>query len=279
MTFIPKAVQELSRKQEVSARSVPIVHDEARALKSDAPQFLKSKGYITRFAPSPTGNLHTGSARTALFNWLFSKHHQGKFLLRVEDTDKERSTTATTSAIINDMKWLGLNWDGEIVFQSKNQSRHAEVAKKMLENGSAYHCYSSQEEIETFRKLNPNAKFRSPWRDKAMSDAPQGINPVIRLKAPHTGQTMIKDLVQGEIHVDNHELDDMVLLRSDGTPTYMLAVVVDDHDMNITHIIRGADHLTNTFRQKQIYVAMNWPIPEFAHIPLIMDKDGRSFMN
>jgi glutamyl-tRNA synthetase len=230
--------------------------------------------FITRFAPSPTGFLHTGSARTALFNYLFSKHTQGKFLLRVEDTDKERSTEAATNAILADMKWLGLNWDGEIVFQSKNQNRHAEVAKQMLATGSAYNCYASQQEIETFRKANPNAKFQSPWRDKDAKDAPKDINPAIRLKAPRVGQTIVKDLILGEIKVENHELDDMVLLRSDGTPTYMLAVVVDDHDMNITHIIRGADHLTNAFRQKQIYEMMGWIIPEFAHIPLIMDKDG-----
>lgn len=230
--------------------------------------------YITRFAPSPTGDLHTGSARTALFNYLFSKHHKGQFLLRVEDTDKERSTEQSTQAILNDLKWLGLTWDGKEVYQSHNQARHTEIANKMLENGSAYLCYSSQAEIESFRQANPNAKFHSPWRNMDGKGVPQDAKPVIRLKAPTSGQTVINDLILGEIKVDNQELDDMVLLRSDGTPTYMLAVVVDDHDMQITHVIRGADHLTNAFRQKQIYEAMNWKVPEFAHIPLIMDKDG-----
>lgn len=227
---------------------------------------------VTRFAPSPTGFLHTGSARTALYNFLFSRHHKGKFLLRVEDTDKERSTQAATDAILRDLKWLGLDHDGEIVYQASKQKRHEEVAREMVEKGNAYFCYSTQEEIEKFRNENPNAKFRSPWRDKPAKS--EGAY-TIRLKAPQEGKTVIKDLIQGEITVDNTELDDMIMLRSDGTPTYMLAVVVDDHEMGITHIIRGDDHLTNAFRQKQIYLAMGWNVPEFAHIPLIHDKDGK----
>ncbi len=230
---------------------------------------------ITRFAPSPTGYLHTGSARTGLYNFLFARHHGGKYLLRIEDTDKERSTPEATKAILEDLKWLGLEHDGDIVFQAKNQKRHEEVARDMVAKGNAYFCYSTQEEIEKFREANPNAKFRSPWRDKDASQSPAGVKPTIRLKAPQDGATVIKDLIQGEITVENSELDDMIMLRSDGTPTYMLAVVVDDHDMGITHIIRGDDHLTNAFRQKQIYIAMGWNVPEFAHIPLILDKEGK----
>ncbi len=227
---------------------------------------------VTRFAPSPTGYLHTGSARTGLYNFLFARHHGGKYRLRIEDTDKERSTQKATDAILEDLEWLGLEHDDEIVFQAENQKRHEEVAREMVAKGNAYFCYSTQEEIEKFRAENPNAKFRSPWRDKAPKS--EGAY-TIRLKAPQTGKTVIKDLIQGEITVDNTELDDMIMLRSDGTPTYMLAVVVDDHDMGITHIIRGDDHLTNAFRQKQIYIAMGWNVPEFAHIPLILDKEGK----
>lgn len=230
---------------------------------------------ITRFAPSPTGYLHTGSARTALFNYLFSKHHNGEFLLRIEDTDIARSTPEATKKIIEDMKWLGLKHDGEIVYQSKNIDRHKQVAHELLEKGNAYRCYSTAQEIEDFRAKNPNEKFRSPWRDIDQSEAPKNGESTIRLKSEQTGSTTIYDLIQGKIEVQNAELDDMVMLRSDGTPTYMLAVVVDDHDMNITHIIRGDDHLTNAFRQKQIYQAMGWEVPEFAHIPLIHDKDGK----
>lgn len=230
---------------------------------------------VTRFAPSPTGVLHTGSARTALYNWLFSRHNKGKFLLRIEDTDKERSKDEHTQAIIRDLKWLGLDWDGEIVYQSQNIERHKEVAHELLKGGKAYNCYCSEEETEEFRRQYPNQKFQSPWRDKSESEAPIDGKPVVRIKVERSGQTVINDLIQGEITIANQELDDMVLLRSDGSPTYMLAVVVDDHDMNITHIIRGDDHLTNAFRQKQIYQAMGWQVPEFAHIPLIHDKEGR----
>lgn len=227
---------------------------------------------ITRFAPSPTGTLHTGSARTALYNYLFSRKNGGKYLLRIEDTDVARSSDEHTQQILQDLKWLGLEHDGEIVYQLKRIERHTEVANELLAKGNAYKCFATQEEIETFRTKNPNTKFQSPWRDR--TDHPSTPF-VIRLKAPREGSTIINDLIQGKIEVQNSELDDMVLLRSDGTPTYMLAVVVDDFDMKITHIIRGDDHLTNAFRQKQIYEAMGWKVPEFAHIPLIHDKEGK----
>lgn len=230
---------------------------------------------VTRFAPSPTGVLHTGSARTALFNWLFAKKHGGKFYLRIEDTDQERSKPEYTKAILENLKWLGIDYDDEVIYQLSRSSRHQEVAKEMINLGKAYYCYSTQEEIEKFRENNPFGKFVSPWREKnAELDLSLG-NPVVRLKVNHDGQTNIKDLIQGDITIQNSELDDMVMLRSDGTPTYMLAVVVDDHDMGITHIIRGDDHLTNAFRQKQIYDAMGWNTPYFAHIPLIHDKNGK----
>ncbi len=227
---------------------------------------------ITRFAPSPTGFLHIGGARTALFNWLFAKNQGGKFMLRIEDTDRERSTQEAVDAIIDGMEWLGLEWDEAPVFQFDRSPRHAEVAMQMLKEGKAYNCYATQSELEEFRTKNPGAKFRSPWRDGGTP--PAGIPPVIRLKAPRDGKTTVHDKVEGEVTIENTELDDMVLLRSDGTPTYMLAVVVDDHDMNITHVIRGQDHLTNTFRQLQIYNALGWKAPEFAHIPLIHGADG-----
>jgi glutamyl-tRNA synthetase len=230
---------------------------------------------ITRFAPSPTGILHTGSARTALFNYLFSKKNNGKFLLRIEDTDVARSTKEFETSIIKDLEWLGLQWDGDIVYQLQRGKRHTEVANELVNTGHAYFCYCSVEEIDTFRKANPYGKFQSPWRDKTPDEAMATTSKVIRLKAPKTGKTVIHDLIQGTIEVENQELDDMILLRSDGTPTYMLAVVVDDHDMDITHIIRGDDHLTNAFRQKQIYEAMGWQTPHFAHIPLIHDKNGK----
>lgn len=230
---------------------------------------------ITRFAPSPTGVLHTGSARTALFNWLYAKRHGGKFYLRIEDTDQERSKPEFTKAILNNLEWLGINHDGEIVHQLSRATRHQEVAKEMIRLGSAYYCYASQEEIEKFRAQNPFGKFVSPWRDKNASHNENLGQPAVRLKVNHEGQTNIKDLIQGDITIQNSELDDMIMLRSDGTPTYMLAVVVDDHDMGVTHIIRGDDHLTNAFRQKQIYDAMGWDVPQFAHIPLIHDKNGK----
>lgn len=228
---------------------------------------------ITRFAPSPTGFLHIGGARTALFNWLYAKHNGGKFMLRIEDTDRARSTPEATQAIIDGMKWLGLDWDGEVVYQFARTPRHAEVAHEMVAAGKAFYCYITQAELEEFRAKNPNAKFRSPYRDGDKA-APSGVPAVVRLKAPLDGETIINDKVQGLVGVKNSELDDMILLRSDGTPTYMLAVVVDDHDMGITNIIRGDDHHTNSFRQFLIYQAMGWEAPDFAHIPLIHGADG-----
>ncbi|MBU6140840.1 MAG: glutamate--tRNA ligase [Proteobacteria bacterium] len=232
---------------------------------------------ITRFAPSPTGYLHIGGARTALFNYLFSKHHNGKFLLRIEDTDSQRSTKEAIDAILRGLDWLGIKHDGDFILQSKNLARHKEIAEKLLEKNQAYFCYTSTEELEEMRK-NAEAKkevfrFKSPWRDKTQSQS-SSVKPVIRIKAPLEGETVINDLVQGEIRVKNSELDDLVMLRGDGTPTYMLAVIVDDFDMQITHVIRGDDHLTNAFRQKIIYQAMGWKVPEFAHIPLIHGPDG-----
>ena len=233
---------------------------------------------VTRFAPSPTGFLHIGSARTALFNWLFAKHHGGIFRLRIEDTDRARSTEAAIAAILDGLKWFGLDWDGEAVHQFARAQRHAEVARQMLAEGNAYHCYCTPAELEQMREAARAAgkpvRYDGRWRDRDPSEAPAGIKPVVRLKAPQDGETMVLDRVQGEVRVANQQLDDMVLLRGDGTPTYMLSVVVDDHDMAITHVIRGDDHLTNTFRQLQIYSAMNWPVPEFAHIPLIHGQDG-----
>jgi glutamyl-tRNA synthetase len=232
---------------------------------------------ITRFAPSPTGYLHIGGARTALFNYLFSKHHNGKFLLRIEDTDKERSTKEAIQAILQGLDWLGLKHDGNYVLQSQNAARHKEVALKLLENEKAYLCYTSQQELEEMRKAAEKKgevfRFKSSWRDKAMSQN-SSVKPVVRIKAPLEGETIINDLVQGKVAVKNSELDDLVMLRSDESATYMLAVVVDDFDMNITHIIRGDDHLNNAFRQKVIYDAMNWKVPQFAHIPLIHGSDG-----
>jgi glutamyl-tRNA synthetase len=232
---------------------------------------------ITRFAPSPTGYVHIGGARTALFNYLFSKHLGGKFLLRIEDTDEKRSTKDAIDAILQGLNWLGLKHDGEYVLQSKNIERHKEIAQKLLEKNQAYLCYTSAEELDEMRKNAEEKKevfrFKSPWRDKINSQN-SVVKPVIRIKAPLDGEMIIKDLVQGEVRVKNSELDDLVMLRGDGTPTYMLAVVVDDFDMNITHVIRGDDHLTNAFRQKVIYEAMEWKVPEFAHIPLIHALDG-----
>lgn len=228
---------------------------------------------VTRFAPSPTGYLHIGGARTALFNWLFARGQGGKFLLRIEDTDRARSTPEATAAILKGLEWLGLDWDEEPVSQSAGMERHADVARALLADGTAYRCYSTTDEIAAWREANPRQPFQSPWRDRP--DAPQDAAFAIRLKAPRTGETVIADAVQGDVRVSNDQLDDMILLRSDGTPTYMLAVVVDDHDMGVTHVIRGDDHLTNTARQIQIYQAMNWPLPVFAHIPLIHGEDGK----
>ena len=237
-----------------------------------------------RFAPSPTGYLHIGGARTALFCWLYAKKYAGKFLLRVEDTDRERSTPESVQTIIDGLKWLGLDWDNQdygnrnYYSQYEHRERHAEVARQMIENGTAYYCYASPQELEEMRaeqkaKGLPQ-KYDGRWRDRPASDAPKGVQPVIRLKAPQTGETTVHDKVMGSITVQNAQLDDMVLLRADGVPTYMHAVVVDDHDMAITHVIRGDDHLTNTFRQVQIYKAMGWNIPEFAHLPMILGPDG-----
>jgi glutamyl-tRNA synthetase len=233
---------------------------------------------ITRFAPSPTGYLHIGGARTALFNYLFAKNKGGKFLLRIEDTDRERSSDAAIKAILDGMKWLGLDWDDQEIYQFSRKDRHAEVAREMIKSGKAYYCYSTQEEIiESREKARAEGKsfhFHSPWRDRDAQAEMDGVRAVIRIKVPHEGTTVIKDEVQGNVVVANQEIDDMVLLRSDGTPTYMLAVVVDDHDMNITHIIRGDDHLTNAARQIKIYEAMGWDVPSFSHIPLIHGADG-----
>ena len=233
---------------------------------------------ITRFAPSPTGFLHIGGARTALFNWLYAKHTGGKFLLRIEDTDQKRSTDKAIDAIYEGLSWLGLEWDGEAISQHARRERHQEVAQELLRNGLAYKCYCSPEELEEMRQIAKAASrsilYDGRWRDRDPSDAPEGVKPVIRLKAPLKGETVLGDVIQGEVRVSNEQLDDMVLLRADGSPTYMLAVVVDDHDMSISHVIRGDDHLTNTFRQSQIYSAMNWNLPVFAHLPLLHGADG-----
>ena len=233
---------------------------------------------VTRFAPSPTGYLHIGGGRTALFNWLFARGRGGKFLLRIEDTDRERSTPEATAAILRGLTWLGLDWDGEVVSQFARKDRHAEVAREMLSRGTAYKCFSTQEEIASFRAAEEAAGrypvFLSPWRDADPSthpDAPYAI----RMKAPRTGETIIEDQVQGRVVIRNETLDDMIVLRSDGTPVYMLAVVVDDHDMGVTHVIRGDDHLNNAARQQMVYDAMGWAIPVWAHIPLIHGPDGK----
>ncbi|MDR2681447.1 MAG: glutamate--tRNA ligase [Holosporaceae bacterium] len=233
---------------------------------------------VTRFAPSPTGFLHIGGARTALFNWLLARHHGGKFLLRIEDTDRARSTPEAVDAIFKGLKWLGLDWDEEPVFQFSRASRHVELAKQLVASGNAYYCYCTPEELEAMRDeakaSGMSPKYNGMWRDRDSKDAPCNVSPVIRLKAPLDGKTVLNDIVQGTVTVDNAQLDDMVLVRSDGTPTFMLSVVVDDHDMGITHVIRGDDHLTNTFRQIQIYRAFGWDMPEFGHIPLIHGPDG-----
>src|SRR6185437_1000668 len=237
-----------------------------------------SEPVITRFAPSPTGFLHIGGARTALFNWLYSRGRGGKMLLRIEDTDRERSTAAAINAIIDGLTWLGLAWDGDIVFQFSRADRHRQIAEQMLAEGKAYHCYASPEELtemrEAARRKGRSKLYDGRWRDRDPSEAPPGVKPVIRLKAPQTGETVVEDQVQGRVTWQNENLDDFVLLRSDGTPTYMLAVVVDDHDMGVTHIIRGDDHLNNGARQTQIYQALGWKVPIMAHIPLIHGPDG-----
>src|SRR5580700_7061289 len=233
---------------------------------------------ITRFAPSPTGFLHIGGARTALFNWLYAKRFGGTFLLRIEDTDRERSTQAAVDAILDGLKWLGLDWDGEAISQFQRAERHREVAEQLLGSGGAYRCYASVGELEEMRRKarveGKPMRYDGRWRDRDPSEAPPGVAPVIRLRARQEGETIIDDKVQGKVVFANKDLDDLVLLRSDGNPTYMLAVVVDDHDMAVTHIIRGDDHLTNAARQTQIYQALGWNIPAMAHIPLIHGPDG-----
>ena len=235
-------------------------------------------GVVTRFAPSPTGFLHIGGARTALFNWLFARHHGGKFLLRIEDTDRARSTDAAIDAILDGLQWLGLDWDGDTVFQFARAERHAEIANQLLESGHAYRCYATAAELEAMREAQRAAKqpmrYDGRWRDRDPSEAPEGAPFVIRLKAPQEGSVTIEDRVQGPVTVNNAELDDFILLRSDGTPTYMLSVVVDDHDMGITHVIRGDDHLNNAFRQLALIRAMGWKEPVYAHVPLIHGPDG-----
>ncbi len=233
---------------------------------------------VTRFAPSPTGYLHIGGARTALFNWLYARGRGGKFLLRIEDTDRARSTPEATQAIFRGLTWLGLDWDGEPISQFARMDRHAEVAHQMLASGTAYKCFSTQDEIQAFREAaraeGRSTLFRSPWRDADPATHPQAPY-AIRVKAPEDGETVIEDRVQGDVTIRNSELDDMICLRSDGTPTYMLAVVVDDHDMGVTHVIRGDDHLNNAARQMLIYRAMGWSVPVWAHIPLIHGEDGK----
>ncbi len=233
---------------------------------------------VTRFAPSPTGFLHIGGARTALFNWLYARGRGGKMFLRVEDTDRERSTQAAIDAILDGLTWLGIAWDGEPIYQFARSARHREAAEQLLAAGRAYRCYATPEELaqmrEAARREGRSKLYDGRWRDRDPREAPPGVKPAIRLKAPLTGETVIEDAVQGRVVWQNENLDDLVLLRSDGTPTYMLAVVVDDHDMGVTHIIRGDDHLTNAARQKQIYDGLGWSVPVMAHIPLIHGPDG-----
>lgn len=233
---------------------------------------------VTRFAPSPTGFLHIGGGRTALFNWLYAKKTGGKMLLRIEDTDRERSTDAAIDAILDGLKWLGIDWDGDTVYQFARAARHREVAEQLLAEGKAYYCYATADELKEMReKARAEGKsklYDGRWRDRDASEAPSDVKPTIRLKAPLTGETVIEDQVQGRVVWQNENLDDLVLLRGDGNPTYMLAVVVDDHDMGVTHVIRGDDHLINAARQKQIYDALGWTVPSMSHIPLIHGPDG-----
>jgi glutamyl-tRNA synthetase len=239
---------------------------------------VEGSSVVTRFAPSPTGYLHIGGARTALFNWLLARHHGGRFLLRIEDTDRARSTQPAIDAILDGMRWLGLDWDGDVVFQFERAARHAAVAQEMLDGGHAYRCYATAEELEAMRaeqKANRQPlRYDGRWRDRTPGDEHANAPYVVRLRAEREGATTIRDQVQGDVTVQNAELDDMVLLRSDGTPTYMLAVVVDDHDMGVTHVVRGDDHLNNAFRQLGIIRAMGWAEPVYAHIPLIHGSDG-----
>jgi len=233
---------------------------------------------VTRFAPSPTGFLHIGVARTALFNWLYSRGRGGRMLLRIEDTDRERSTTASIEAIFDGLRWLGLEWDGDAIYQFSRAARHREIAEQLLAAGRAYHCYTTPHELKEMRaaarREGRSVRYAGRWRERSQTEASAGVKPVIRLKAPTEGETLIEDRVQGRVAWQNKDLDDLVLLRSDGTPTYMLAVVVDDHDMAVTHVIRGDDHLTNAARQKHICEALGWEVPVMAHIPMIDDPDG-----
>lgn len=241
-------------------------------------KIASAKPVVTRFAPSPTGYLHIGGARTALFNWLYARHTGGKFLLRIEDTDRQRHTPEAVDAILDGLKWLGLDWDGEPISQFSRVTRHAEVAHELLAAGKAYRCYLSQDELAAMREKAEAEKtsftVMSPWRDRDPKDAPAGVPGVVRFRAPRDGETVVDDLVQGRVVFQNKELDDLVILRSDGTPIYNLAVVVDDHDMGCTHVVRGVDHLTNAARQSQIYQAMGWDVPVFGHVPLIHGSDG-----
>jgi glutamyl-tRNA synthetase len=250
----------------------------AARLETSLTTTVSGAAVVTRFAPSPTGYLHIGGARTALFNFLFARHHGGQFKLRIEDTDRERSIPAAVDAILDGLSWLGLEWDGDAVHQFARMERHADVARQLVATGNAYFCYASAAELdgmrETARAAGKPMLYDGRWRDRPASDAPADVNPVIRLKTRNDGETVIDDLVQGRVVVSNAELDDMVLLRSDGTPTYMLAVVVDDHDMGVTHVIRGDDHLNNAFRQLQLIRALGWPEPAYGHIPLIHGEDG-----
>ncbi|MBV9221639.1 MAG: glutamate--tRNA ligase [Methylobacteriaceae bacterium] len=233
---------------------------------------------VTRFAPSPTGFLHIGGARTALFNWLYARRHGGSFLLRIEDTDRQRSTEAAIEAIVDGLSWLGLAWDGGVTYQFSRVERHREAVAELLKAGRAYNCYATPEELEEMRERarreGRTMRYDGRWRERDGKDAPADVKPVVRLKAPLEGETIVDDKVQGRVVWQNKDLDDLVLLRSDGTPTYMLAVVVDDHDMGVTHIIRGDDHLNNAARQTHIYQAFGWPVPAMAHIPLIHGPDG-----
>ena len=236
---------------------------------------------VTRFPPSPTGFMHVGNARTAIFNYLYARANNGKFVVRIEDTDRKRHSEEAVAAILDGMEWLGLDYDGEITSQFSRLDHHADIAKQLIENGQAYYCYCTPEELdemrETARKEGRKTFYDRRWRDADISTTPSDVKPVVRIKAPIDGKTTIKDHVQGEVTVSNDQLDDFIILRSDGTPTYMLSVVVDDHDMGITHILRGDDHLNNTFRQKVIFDAMGWDVPEFAHLPLIHGADGAKF--
>lgn len=235
-----------------------------------------SSSVVTRFAPSPTGYLHIGGARTALFNWLYARGRGGMFLLRIEDTDRARHNEAAVAAIIDGLAWLGLDWDGEPISQFSRRERHAEVARDLLARGAAYRCFLTTDEIEAarLRAIETKTRFESPWRDADPSTAPADRPFTIRFRAPRNGETVVHDVVQGEVRFPNSALDDLIVLRSDGAPTYNLAVVVDDHDMGVTHVIRGDDHLNNAARQQQIYAALGWSIPSFSHVPLIHGPDG-----